>query len=264
MTFPLTFHLGPFSINAHLVFEVLGITLGFRYFLYLRRQQTDHISESNRIWIFIGAAFGALFFSRLVGSLENPFIFFSAKNSFLYFYAHKTIVGALFGGLLCVELIKKIIGEQSSSGNLFVYPLLLGMMIGRIGCFSMGVYEQTYGIPSDLPWALDLGDGILRHPVALYEILFLGCLWGFLLLLEKKITFKEGLRFRFFLMAYFCFRFLLDFIKPGYKFSFGWSTIQITCLLGLLYYWQTFYALLMNPQVLLQYPSKKTNPTIIN
>lgn len=246
MTFPLTFSLGPFSINAHLVFEVLGITTGFQYFLHLRKQKTDHISEANRIWIFIGAAFGALFFSRLVGSLENPSIFFSSQNSLLFFYSHKTIVGALFGGLICVEGIKKIIGETSSSGDLFVYPLLLGMMIGRVGCFSMGVYEQTYGIPSDLPWALNLGDGILRHPVALYEIIYLGSLWVFFAVLEKKYIFKEGVRFRFFLMLYFIFRFLIDFIKPGYKFSFGLSTIQITCLLGLLYYAKTFYLLFFN------------------
>ena len=215
MTFPLTFGIGPFSISAHLVFEVLGITMGFRYFLYLRKQKKDPISESNRLWIFVGAAFGALIFSRLVGSLENPSVFFSSQNSLMYIYSHKTIVGALFGGLLCVELIKKIIGEKSSSGDLFTFPLILGMMIGRIGCLSAGVHEQTYGIPSDLPWALYLGDAIPRHPVALYEIVFLGGLWAFLLGLEKKIIFKEGLRFQFFLISYFLFRFPLFILKSN-------------------------------------------------
>lgn len=250
MTFPLVFSLGPLSISAHLVFEVLGITMGFRYFLYLRKQQKDHISEANRVWIFIGAAFGALFFSRLIGSLEDPSKFFSSNNLLLYFYSHKTIVGALFGGLLCVELIKKLIGEQSSSGDLFTFPLLLGMMIGRVGCLSAGVHEQTYGIPSDLPWALNLGDGIPRHPVAAYEIVFLASLWAFFVAIEKRITFKNGVRFRFFLMSYFIWRFLIDFIKPGYKFSFGLSTIQITCLLGMLYYSRTFYQVFFNRKAL--------------
>jgi phosphatidylglycerol:prolipoprotein diacylglycerol transferase len=250
MTFPLEFSIGPMSISAHLVFEILGITLGFRYFMHLRKQKEDHISESNRIWIFIGAAFGAVFFSRLVGSLEDPSIFFSSKNSLMYFYLHKTIVGALFGGLICVEVIKKIIGEKSSSGDLFVYPLMLGMMIGRVGCLSAGVHEQTYGIPSDLPWALYLGDGIPRHPVALYEIIFLASLWSIFAAIEKRITFKEGVRFQFYLMCYFIFRFLIDFIKPGYKFSFGLSTIQITCLLGMLYYYKTFFQLFFQFQKL--------------
>lgn len=246
INFPLTFHLGPLSISAHLVFEILGISIGFQYFLHLRKQQQDPISESNRIWIFIGAALGAVFFSRLIGSLENPWDFWQSPNKLIYFYLHKTIVGALLGGLLCVELIKKMIGERSSSGDLFTYPLILGMMIGRLGCLSMGIYEQTYGIPSNLPWALNLGDGIPRHPVAAYEIVFLGSLWFFLVQLEKHIRFKAGLRFQFFLMSYLLFRFGIDFIKPGYKFSFGLSTIQITCLLGLLYYSKTIYQLCFN------------------
>lgn len=261
-SFPLTFHIGPFSILAHVIFEVLGIAIGFRYFLYLRRKQKDTISEDNRLWILIGAAFGALVFSRLVGSLENPSIFFSSQNTLLYFYSHKTILGALFGGVICVEIVKKIIGEKKSSGDLFVFPLILGMIIGRLGCLSMGIHEQTYGIPSDLPWALYLGDtdlSIRRHPVALYEILFLGLLWLSFVRIEKRITFKEGIRFQFFLMAYFIFRLSIDFIKPGYKFSFGLSTIQITCLLGMLYYSRTFYRLFFKPRVLTIYKEPLLN-----
>lgn len=262
ITFPLIFKIGPFSILAHVVFEVLGIAIGFQFFLYLRRKQKDVISEPNRLWILIGAAFGALLFSRLVGSLEDPIAFWSAENKLFYFYSNKTILGALFGGVFCVEMVKKIIGEKKSSGDLFVYPLLLGMMIGRIGCLSMGIHEQTYGIPSDLPWALYLGDedtSILRHPVALYEILFLGMLWLSFAAIEKKLKFKEGIRFQFFLMAYFIFRFLIDFIKPGHKFSFGLSTIQITALLGMLYYSPTFYRLFFKPKALI-----KTNESTLN
>lgn len=97
ITFPLVFRIGPFSILAHLVFEVLGIAIGFQYFLYLRRKQKDTISEPNRLWILVGAALGALIFSRLIGSLENPVQFFNSPNRLLYFYLNKTIVGALFG-----------------------------------------------------------------------------------------------------------------------------------------------------------------------
>jgi phosphatidylglycerol:prolipoprotein diacylglycerol transferase len=268
ITFPLIFKIGPFCILAHVVFEVLGIAIAFQFYIYLRKKQKDLISEPNRLWILIGAAFGALVFSRLIGSLENPAIFFSSKNTLLYFYSHKTILGALFGGVICVEIVKKIIGEKKSSGDLFVYPLLLGMIIGRIGCLSMGIHEQTYGIPSDLPWALYLGDedhSILRHPVALYEMLFLGMLWISFAAIEKKVKFKEGIRFQFFLMAYFIFRLLIDFIKPGYKFSFGLSTIQITALLGMLYYSRTFYRLFFKPKTLIKEveidPTLNTNPS---
>ena len=54
-------------------------------------------------------------------------------------------MGGLFGGLLGVELAKKIIGEKQSSGDLFVFPIILGIFIGRIGCFLSGINEFTYG-----------------------------------------------------------------------------------------------------------------------
>ena len=43
----------------HAVLETLGIFVGFRYFLYLRKKNGDVIEEPNRIWIVIGALFGA-------------------------------------------------------------------------------------------------------------------------------------------------------------------------------------------------------------
>ena len=91
-------------------------------------------------------------------------------NYLLCDYSNKTIIGGLLGGLFGVELIKKVIEEKKASGDLFTYPVMLALIIGRIGCFSMGVYEETYGLPTTLPWGVKLGDNIPRHPVCLYEI----------------------------------------------------------------------------------------------
>ena len=252
MNFPIEIGIGYFSINAHLLLEILAFFLGFKYYQHLKKNYHDTIGDLNRLWILVGAAFGALLFSRLVGGLENPHAFFSFNRPFLEYYQNKTIVGALFGGLLFVEITKKIIGVKTSSGDLYTYPLILGMIIGRIGCFSMGVYEPTFGIESSLPWAINLGDGILRHPTAIYEMLFLILLWASLIQLEKRVAFKNGYRFQFFIMSYFLFRFLIEFIKPAHFFSYGLSTIQITCLIGLLYYFKTFYKLFFASSLLIK------------
>lgn len=250
-TFPLTFSIGPLQLNAHLVFEILAFFIGFRYFLFLRKRQTDTISDANRIWILIGAAFGAFLFSRLLGSLEDPVAWRNSQHPILYFYAHKTIIGALLGGLLCVEGMKRLIGEQESSGDLFTFPLILAMIIGRIGCFSMGVHEATFGIVTPLPWAMDLGDGIARHPVALYEIGFLLMLWTGLFQVEKKFTFKKGIRFQFFMIAYLMFRLSLDIIKPGFRFPLPLTSIQFACIFGLVYYHRTLRHIFIAPSALL-------------
>jgi len=227
MHFPVEIGIGNYTLDAHLVFETLGFVVGFRYYLYLRSKTTDRITDSNRIWIIIGATFGAFFFSRLVGALEHPENFVNTLHPFLYFYANKSIVGGLLGGLLLVELTKKWVGEKTSSGDLFAFPIILAMMIGRVGCFCNGVYEETYGIPTKLFSGMNLGDGIPRHPVALYEILFLLLLWVLLRRLEKKFMFRAGYRFQFFMIAYLSFRFLLDFIKPGFVLFYPVNGIRL-------------------------------------
>ncbi len=168
-------------VPLHMVLETLSYFVGFRYFVYLRSKQGDNIDQSNRLWILIGATFGALLGTRILGLLEaGPKLFTVEKPLevwLLALFSSKTIVGGLLGGLLGVEGIKKIIGEKSSSGDLFTYPLILAMMIGRFGCFSMGVFEPTYGVETTFFTGMDLGDGLLRHPVALYEVLYLGLFW---------------------------------------------------------------------------------------
>ena len=151
-------------------------------------------------------------------------------------FRSKTVVGGLLGGLAGVELIKKIISEKKASGDLFVYPFILALIIGRIGCFSMGIYEETYGTETNFFTGMELGDGKLRHPVTLYEISFLIIVWIAIHYASCRITFQQGALFKIFMISYLLFRFLVDFIKPHYTFNFGLSTIQLTCLAGLIYY----------------------------
>ncbi|MBL7702484.1 MAG: prolipoprotein diacylglyceryl transferase [Ferruginibacter sp.] len=236
MHFPIIIETGSVKILLHAILEPLGMFIGFRYFLYLRKRNGDQIESGQRLWILIGAIFGALLGSRLVGGLENPAELIKAPNPIFYFYANKTIVGGFLGGLFGVELVKKFIGEKQSSGDLFTYPLILALIIGRIGCFSMGVFEETYGIPTNFFTGMNLGDGIKRHPVILYEIFFLLLVWISMKQVEKKYVLAGGAGFKIFMIAYLFFRLVLDFIKPHYTFNFGLSTIQLVCIAGLLYY----------------------------
>ncbi len=246
MAFPINLRIGGQTVSLHLILETLGMAIGFRYFLFLRNRQKDRINDANRTWIIIGATFGAFLFSRLVGALENPLTLIHSKHILLYLYANKTIVGGLLGALLVVEITKKIIHEKSSSGDLFTYPLILAMMIGRIGCFSSGLTEETYGIATHSIFGIDFGDGLYRHPVTLYEIGFLALLWAALAAMERKVKLANGYRFQFFMIAYLAFRFLLDFIKPHYVYFIGLGTIQLCCVIGLLYYSGTIYKILFN------------------
>jgi phosphatidylglycerol---prolipoprotein diacylglyceryl transferase len=246
MAFPINLKLGGLTLSLHLIFETLGLAIGFRYFLFLRNRKKDRINDTNRSLIIIGATFGAFFFSRLIGALENPMTLIHSKHILLYLYANKTIVGGLLGALLVVEITKKIIHEKTSSGDLFTFPLILAMMIGRVGCFSSGLSEETYGVATNSFLGIDLGDGLYRYPVTLYEMGFLGLLWLVLVVIERKVRLVNGYRFQFFMIAYLAFRFLLDFIKPHYVYFIGLGTIQLCCVIGLLYYSRTIYKTFFN------------------
>ncbi len=245
MQIPFEPQLFGYNINIHLVLEYLAFFLAFRYYMFLRRKSTDIISSSNRLSIILGAALGALIGSRLVGFLENPIIEFSKQN-IIQLFNTKTIMGGLFGGLLGVELVKKRIGETQSSGDLFTLPIILGIFIGRIGCFLSGVTEFTYGEETSFFTGMDLGDGVLRHPTSLYELVFLVILFIGLKHLRKTKKLKNGNLFKWFMILYFGFRFFIEFLKPNVFYMFGLSSIQILCIICWLYYRKTIFNLKAN------------------
>ena len=82
-------------------------------------------------------------------------------------------VGGLIGGLIAVEWTKRWLRVTIPTGDLLVVPLVAGIAIGRIGCFLTGLADRTYGLATGLPWGVDFGDGVLRHPTQIYEIVFL-------------------------------------------------------------------------------------------
>jgi prolipoprotein diacylglyceryltransferase len=109
-------------------------------------------------------------------------------------------------------------------------PLCIGIAVGRIGCFIAGLADDTYGRPTHLPWAVDFGDGIGRHPVQIYEILFLAMLGS---ALSRPFRLPSGARFRIFLADYLAWRVAIDFIKPQPLLA-GMNVIQWACASGLL------------------------------
>lgn len=235
MTFPVYLHLGPWHIHPHFLFEILAYTLAFR--LLLKRQiRQDTISPTQRGAVIAAGVMGALVGAKVLVAFQHIYLAWQQWQHFLLLLATgKTIVGGLLGGLVGVELTKKLVGIERSTGDVFVYPLIAGMAIGRIGCFLSGLSDRTYGIATTLPWGINFGDGILRHPTQLYEILFL---MGLALVLRRRDRFPqpEGDRFKYFTIAYLSFRLLVDFLKPDFSYFLGLSAIQIACILALIYY----------------------------
>jgi phosphatidylglycerol---prolipoprotein diacylglyceryl transferase len=232
LTIPFEPTISGLNINVHLILEYVAFFSAYRYYLRLRKHHGDVISMSNRLSIILGAAIGAFVGSRFIGVLENPV---SSKN-LMDIYNSKTIMGGLFGGTLGVEMAKKFIDEPRPSGDLFTLPIILGILIGRIGCFLMGTKEFTYGTMTSFFAGINLGDGLQRHPIALYELLFLAILFIGLRKILRQRNLESGSAFKIFMLSYFGFRFFIEFIKPNVFFLLGLSTIQWLCIACFVYY----------------------------
>ena len=247
MTFPIDLHIHGVVIPSHLIFDWLSLAIAYKYYEVSKNTNTDSLSTGNRWTILISAAVGGFFGAHLLAVFEQPTLVL--HQSWLYYFADKTIIGFLAGAIIAVEIVKKIIHETKSSGDLFTYPIILGIIVGRIGCFLTGITDDTVGLPTHLPWAINQGDGIPRHPTSLYEIIFLLVLWWVLRRIQKHSILQSGTLFRLFIFSYFSLRFFIEFVKPIQPVFIGLSTIQIVCAAIALYYLVEIIFLIKNKKI---------------
>jgi prolipoprotein diacylglyceryltransferase len=231
--FPVLLHIGPLTLAPHQPMELLGSFLGVRLYFFLRKRQGDPLAGERRLALFAAAVVGAAVGAKLLAWLYNPASFHTSGAQMLT--AGKTIVGGLLGGLFAVEATKKAMGERTATGDLYVFPLIVGIAVGRVGCFLTGLSDDTYGTATSLPWGVDFGDGVARHPTQLYEIAFLALLAGALAWRARR-PHAPGDLFKWFMIAYLAWRLAVDFIKPPHVTVLGLNPIQLACVAGLLWY----------------------------
>jgi phosphatidylglycerol---prolipoprotein diacylglyceryl transferase len=224
---------------VHMVTDILSILIGAWYYIHLYKKRNSEEDSFKRTALLIGAGLGALIGSRLIASLEHPDLFFNPPT-WLYYYSVKTVAGGIAGGILGIEIVKFLMKIKESVGDIMVGPLALGIIIGRIGCFMIGLRDGTSGIVTTLPWGTDQGDGLMRHPTALYEIICVALLWFFIHKFKKADSVESGIYFRMFCIGYFTFRFFVEFIKPVHPLFLGITAIQWTSFIVVFCYGISF------------------------
>jgi prolipoprotein diacylglyceryltransferase len=231
LTFPVWIPFGTWRVHPHLFFELLAYLVAGLLYWRGRRVCGDHVSTESRWALAAAAVVGAVIGSRMLFWFEDPQRTVTELANFQYLAGGQTIVGGLIGGWIGVEWQKRRIGIGEPTGDLFAIPIAVGAAIGRIGCFLSGLPDGTYGLPSSAPWAIDLGDGIPRHPTALYESAFMLAIAWWLIRIERRAA--RGDLFLTLITAYLAFRFAVDFCKPGVTEFVGLTAIQVACVCGL-------------------------------
>jgi phosphatidylglycerol:prolipoprotein diacylglycerol transferase len=221
----------------HGAFEYGGIALGaWLYRRALRGQGRGGPLQPGNFAVVVGLLLGAAIGNKAVFLVERPDVW-QRLLAGEWVLPGQSIVGGMLGGLIGVELAKWLTRQSRSTGDALVMPLVAGIAVGRIGCFLAGLHDDTYGVATTLPWGVDLGDGVVRHPSPLYEIAFLLGLGGLLWRARVALSPVPGLQFKLFLAAYLAWRLLGDALKPvRIAYPFGLSGIQWVCLVALAAY----------------------------
>lgn len=221
------------SVSPHLLFETLAYVVGYRLFAAQPATPDTTLDAALTIRLAVAAVLGGALGSKLSVLLDDPAAALADPLGPAGVLGGKSIVGGLLGGLAATEILKKSLGVTTSTGDRWVRSLWAGMATGRLGCFFAGVTDGTHGVVTKLPWGMDLGDGLPRHPTALYELCFLV---GLGQIVERIPSRVPGDRFKFFLSSYLFFRLCIEEIKPVPTPWLGCSGIQVLCAAGLLYY----------------------------
>lgn len=217
-------------IHPHVLFEGLGWMAAWQLFLVDRRRHdpvADPLTRATLLTIgVVGGALGA----KLSPLFEDPAGTWAHRVDLAWLAGGRSIVGGLLGAWGAVELGKAWMGVRVATGDAYVRALGYGAALGRVGCFFSGVTDGTHGVPTDAWWGMDLGDGVPRHPMALFEVGFLAVATT---AIHARGWSRDGDAFLAFLVSYLAYRLGVEAFKTQPFPYLGLSGIQVQCLVGL-------------------------------
>lgn len=218
-TRPLLFAVGGLQVSSYAFFVGLGLVAAFALYWFNVRGRT---TGNTGLVIAAAAAIGGVLGAKLPIWIANAPRIVAHPEQIALLLSGRTVVGGMVGGALAVYLTKRRLHITTRLGNHLVPSLCLGIAIGRIGCFLAGC---CYGVATKLPWGVDFGDGVLRHPTQLYEAIFMLGLFAYAQLMRDR--YAPGALFRRFMIAYFSWRFLIEFVRVGPVWALGLSYYQV-------------------------------------
>jgi phosphatidylglycerol:prolipoprotein diacylglycerol transferase len=183
--------------------------------------------DERLLVIYIAALVSAFVGAKLVYLLAEGWMYWNWPERWLIWATGKTILGALLGGYLGVELAKKALGYRSATGDFFALVAPVGIIFGRIGCLLHGCCLGRVCEPHW--WTLRDAQGFARWPSVPVELGFNVAMLGVALLLRRARA-LPGQHFHLYLIAYGLFRFGHEFLRATPRLAPGVTGYQIAAL----------------------------------
>lgn len=214
--YPILFEFGGFHIRSY------GVIVGLSFLLALwmstreaeRKGLDPKLVQDFAIYGLIGGIVGArlyfVLFSEPGYFLQHPWEIFAIWSGGI------GIIGSLIGGfLVAVWFCRKKGISLLRFGDALAPGIALGQTFGQLACLLNG---DSYGRPTDLPWAITYTDprslaplNIPLHPVEIYEMA--GYFLVFLLVWKVKNRSQvDGFSLFAYLAGYGMARFIVDFV----------------------------------------------------
>jgi len=221
-----SFKLGPLTIHLYALLILAGIVAAawWTHVRLTKRGGEPGVTMDVVLWTVPLGIVVARFYHVFTHPHDYFYSGANLWNVFAIWDGGNAIFGALIGGaiglwLACVTPKHKL--RFMSFADALVPGLLLAQSVGRLGNY---VNNELFGLPTTLPWGLQISTsnkafpaglpaGTLFHPLFLYEIVWncLGIL--VLLLIERKYKPRWGIFFGMYLVWYGAGRSYLESIR---------------------------------------------------
>jgi phosphatidylglycerol---prolipoprotein diacylglyceryl transferase len=192
------------SISPYTWLLLAGVVISFLFWKRRARQ------DKRLVFIYGAALVGAFFGAKIVYLLAEGWLHFGAPDMWLQLASGKSILGALFGGYVFVELAKRHVGYERATGDDFALIAPISIGLGRVGCLLHGC---CLGAACSPGWyTIKDVDGVPRWPAAPAELAFNVIAFALFLFLRRK-KLLPGQHFHLYLVGYGLFRFAHEFVR---------------------------------------------------
>jgi prolipoprotein diacylglyceryltransferase len=204
---------------AYAAFNALGLIAAFLVYRRTPARPYAGLQEREKTALYGGMVFGAILGAKLP-------VLLSYGWSLGLLCSGKSLLGALWGAYLGMNLAKRAHGLKGRFGDRFVPALCVAAAFGNVGCWFGGCCG---GRPAEGPLAMRNMLGAMVYPTQLYTSFFQASMaWAFLRLRARGKG--EGLHFPLYMIAYGCFRFLIEFLRTEPRAAFGLTVYQYLAL----------------------------------
>ncbi len=223
---PVAFTVAGIPVVWYTLAYILGIFLATLFFVSLARRRGLFMTEDATIELIVSVLWGVIIGARLgyvilygdASYWQEPWRIISPYDFTLGEWVGirgLSFHGGLIGGAFGLWRFSREAGRNFwQFADVLAQAVPVALCFGRIGNF---LNHEIMGRVTTASWGMQLvpGEGLLRHPVTLYEALGEGVGLFFFLILANRLGARPGTIAALFLIGYGAVRFLLEFFRQA-------------------------------------------------